>query len=234
MSLTSPAVTVDRSDVRSRLAWWILGVLLLLDAVVCLAADAGSAIGDSVLAGVVNNALYLTAGLLVALLAPPAQANHSWGGYHWARRANPFLLSVGDNVSPAWDAYLDTTVSDWSQSTVLDLTKVPGSSSTRSCKGTTGRVEVDQPVAGVAFVLAKGHLLGRARNDHRGAGQPDDRLTVNVTADYQIDPVQPLQGGQPDDRLVRPRVDMAFDRMMKHQDPQVSLGLPVEIAVHTQ
>jgi hypothetical protein len=84
----------------------------------------------------------ITAGLLVALLAPPAQANHSWGGYHWARKANPFLLSVGDNVSPAWDAYLDTTVSDWSKSTVLDLTKVPGSSSNRSCKGTTGRVEV--------------------------------------------------------------------------------------------
>jgi hypothetical protein len=34
-------------------------------------------------------------------------ADHSWGGYHWARTSNPFTLKVGDNVSSAWDTYLN-------------------------------------------------------------------------------------------------------------------------------
>lgn len=70
------------------------------------------------------------------------QESHSWGNYHWARTANPFNLDVGDNVTSSWDAYLNTTVTDWSRSTVLDLTKVAGQATTRRCKGTSGRVEV--------------------------------------------------------------------------------------------
>jgi hypothetical protein len=70
-----------------------------------------------------------------------AQESHSWGGYHWARTSNPFTLKVGDNVTSAWDSYLNTTVSDWSKSTVLDMTKVAGQAKGR-CRGTAGRVEV--------------------------------------------------------------------------------------------
>ena len=89
--------------------------------------------------------------LLAAFLIPlvfaafPAvtYATHSWGGYHWARTANPFTLSLGDNVSNTWDSYLATTSSDWSISTVLDTTVVPGmASKSRLCRPTTGRVEV--------------------------------------------------------------------------------------------
>lgn len=69
------------------------------------------------------------------------QESHSWGGYHWARTSNPFTLKVGDNVTSQWDGILNTTISDWSQSTVLDLTKVAGQAKGR-CRGTTGRVEV--------------------------------------------------------------------------------------------
>ena len=83
------------------------------------------------------------AAIAMSMLAPGlVSANHSWGGYHWARTSNPFTLKVGDNVSTAWDGNLNTTISDWSQSTVLDLTKVAGSTNTRNCKGTTGMVQV--------------------------------------------------------------------------------------------
>src|SRR5213596_2171882 len=51
--------------------------------------------------------------LLVLALAVPAFANHSWGGYHWARTSNPFTLKVGDNVTSPWDGILNTTISDW-------------------------------------------------------------------------------------------------------------------------
>jgi hypothetical protein len=82
--------------------------------------------------------------LIFALAAFPGSvgANHSWGGYHWARTANPFTLKVGDNVSSAWDAYLDTAIADWSQSAVLDLTKVAGGARAKNCRPTSGRIEV--------------------------------------------------------------------------------------------
>jgi hypothetical protein len=45
-------------------------------------------------------------------------------------------------VSSAWDAYLDTAIADWSQSTVLDLTKVAGGTRPKNCRPTSGRMEV--------------------------------------------------------------------------------------------
>jgi hypothetical protein len=75
--------------------------------------------------------------------ALPANANHSWGGYHWARQSSSsFTLKVGNNVSSGWASYLDTTISDWSKSNVLDMTKVAGSTRPKNCRPTAGRVEV--------------------------------------------------------------------------------------------
>jgi len=80
---------------------------------------------------------------LVGMAAVPADASHSWNGYHWARTTNPFTLSLGDNVSSTWDSILATTSSDWSQSTVLDTTVVAGrAASVKRCGASTGRVEV--------------------------------------------------------------------------------------------
>jgi hypothetical protein len=80
--------------------------------------------------------------VISAMFVAPAQANHSWGGYHWARTANPFTLKLGDNVTSVWDPILQTTSSDWSQSTVLDTTIVAGGARSKRCAATTGRVEV--------------------------------------------------------------------------------------------
>jgi hypothetical protein len=82
---------------------------------------------------------------LVALVAfsSDAQANHSWGNYHWARTSNNlFNLPLGDNVTLAWDSYLGTTATDWSTSSVLDTTIVAGKTSRSNCRPTSGRVEV--------------------------------------------------------------------------------------------
>lgn len=79
--------------------------------------------------------------LFSVLVLSKVQASHSWGGYHWARTANPFTLKLGDNLSSTWDAYLATASSDWSQSTVFDTTIVVGASK-GNCQPTKGRVEV--------------------------------------------------------------------------------------------
>jgi hypothetical protein len=87
----------------------------------------------------------VAAGVAVVALAGfagTASANHSWNGYHWARTSNPFTLKLGDNVSGAWDGMLVTASSDWSKSSVLDTQIVAGGTRPKSCRPTSGRVEV--------------------------------------------------------------------------------------------
>ena len=81
---------------------------------------------------------------LFALVVFPISvgASHSWGGYHWARTANPFTIKLGDNVSGLWDGMLVTASSDWSASDVLDTTIVAGRTRPKTCRPTSGRVEV--------------------------------------------------------------------------------------------
>src|SRR5919109_1395654 len=80
--------------------------------------------------------------LVAAALAAPAAANHSWGGYHWARTSNPFTLKTGNNLSFTWVTYLDQAIVDWNKSTVLDLAKVAGGARSKNCRPTAGRIEV--------------------------------------------------------------------------------------------
>jgi hypothetical protein len=83
--------------------------------------------------------------VMIAMLAvfPLAvSADHSWGNYHWARTSNPFTLKVGDNVTAAWDPYLDEAIADWNPSTVLNLTEVAGGARSKNCRPTSGRIEV--------------------------------------------------------------------------------------------
>lgn len=82
-------------------------------------------------------AVLLSAGAFVSI----ASATHSWGGFHWARTANPFTLKLGDNVSAVWDSHLITSSLDWSVSAELDTTVVAGAAK-KNCGAVKGRVEV--------------------------------------------------------------------------------------------
>jgi hypothetical protein len=79
---------------------------------------------------------------VVALLPSAATGSHSWNGYHWARTANPFTVRLGDNVSKLWDAHLSVASNDWSKSSVLNTRIASGTKNPRSCRPTSGRVEV--------------------------------------------------------------------------------------------
>jgi hypothetical protein len=99
-----------------------------------------------------TKSMALCAGLCMVMfgaMAFTASANHSWGGYHWARTSNPFTLKLGSNLSTNWKTYLQTTSADWSASSVLDTTVVAGNTSAtkgkntpKNCTPTLGRVEV--------------------------------------------------------------------------------------------
>ncbi len=78
----------------------------------------------------------------LATMSGSANANHAWGGYHWARTSNPFTLKLSNNLSSNWLPYLTTTSNDWSASSVLDTTIVAGTKNPKTCKPTLGQVEV--------------------------------------------------------------------------------------------
>jgi hypothetical protein len=76
-----------------------------------------------------------------ALLAAPAAASHS-AGHHWKRTATQISPAVGDNVSAAWDPYLQAAVADWNLSTVIQSPLVAGATSPRTCKPVAGTIQV--------------------------------------------------------------------------------------------
>jgi hypothetical protein len=101
-----------------------------------------------------------------AMVAGPSSANHSWGGYHWARASGTQVTArVGDNVDSRWDAYLRQAVVDWNKSTVIEGTLVAGMTSPRTCKPVAGRIEVCNSAygqtgwLGIAQIwLSNGHI----------------------------------------------------------------------------
>jgi len=88
----------------------------------------------------------LRMGLLAAATAAvsfTAVAGHTWNNYHWARTTSSFTLQVIDSNSTSWDDELARAVSQWSQSSKLDLrvTSYDSSSTTRrNCPATSGKI----------------------------------------------------------------------------------------------
>lgn len=126
--------------------------------------------------------------LFLAGLASPliVSANHSWGGYHWARTVNPFTLKLGDNVSGVWDTHLATASGDWSQSTVLDAPVVPGLSNVKNCKPTGGRVEACNNKYGNNGWLGLAQIWANGSHIYQGVTKVNDTYfntpTYNTTA----------------------------------------------------
>lgn len=75
-------------------------------------------------------------------IATSSQELHAWSTYHWDKPGDQVLLNLSSNLSSAWLPYLNTASSDWSLSSVLETTVIPGTQSPRKCKPVLGRVEV--------------------------------------------------------------------------------------------
>lgn len=78
-------------------------------------------------------------------LASGANADHSWGDYHWARTTSSFDLTVINSTTSDWSARVTEAIGDWSTSSVLNMVEEAGDTSNktrRQCKGGTGTVRV--------------------------------------------------------------------------------------------
>lgn len=109
--------------------------------------------------------LFIFVVFVVGSFVSIADANHSWGGYHWARTANPFTIKLGDNVTSNWDANLLGASTDWSTSTILDTAVVAGATNSKNCRAVAGRVEIcnskygNNGWLGIASVWASGEHI---------------------------------------------------------------------------
>lgn len=81
----------------------------------------------------------------VTVVSVPAHASHSWSTYHWARTANPLPLQVVDSVSSDWQFEFETSLSEWNQSSVLDMSVSSADDSSRTrkrCSSVSGEMRV--------------------------------------------------------------------------------------------
>jgi hypothetical protein len=83
--------------------------------------------------------------LIAVVAASPlaAGASNAWGNYHWARTSNPFTITVIDSMTTSWDDNLDLAISDWDASSVMNVAKEAGSTTSttrRRCAAVTGKV----------------------------------------------------------------------------------------------
>ena len=82
-----------------------------------------------------HRSLAILASIAVMAAFPlSAEADHSWGTYHWARTSNPFTLKVVDSMTDSWDGKLVAAIADWDRSSVLDVVKEAGDSSSKARK----------------------------------------------------------------------------------------------------
>jgi hypothetical protein len=84
----------------------------------------------------VGAAVVLTASLT-------ASAGHSWNNYHWARTTSSFTLQVVDSNTSNWDDELALALSQWSQSTKLNMVVSSYDDSSRArkqCRAVAGMV----------------------------------------------------------------------------------------------
>lgn len=118
----------------------------------------------------IRRSSFLVAATLCALVAGAVslRADHAWGSYHWAQQSTPFTLQVGNNLSGGWQTAFYTALSDWSQSTVLDVNGVVGGTNPKNCRPTSGRIEVcnskygQNGWLGIAQIWASGSHISQA------------------------------------------------------------------------
>ncbi len=123
----------------------------------------------------------LLAVLMLIAFPSAGSASHAWGNYHWARTSNPFTLKLGDNLSSAWKSHLSTTSSDWSKSSVLDTSIVPGGTSARRCRPTSGRIEVCNAAYGSTGWLGVAQIWASGSHITQGTAKMNDTYFNTTT-----------------------------------------------------
>lgn len=79
-------------------------------------------------------AVALTSAAVLLTASLTASANHTWNNYHWARTTSSFTLQVIDSNSTSWNDELALALSQWSQSSKLDMQVTSADDTSRTRK----------------------------------------------------------------------------------------------------
>jgi hypothetical protein len=126
--------------------------------------------------------------VLIAMLAAfplSAGASHSWGNYHWARTSNPFTIKVIDSMTTDWDYNLDVAISDWDDSSVMNVVEEAGDSSFKTrkrCVAVSGKVHACNATYGNNGWLGLAQIWASGSHITQGTAKMND--TYFNTAQY--------------------------------------------------
>jgi hypothetical protein len=125
-----------------------------------------------------------SAAILIGMTAAPAQANHSWGSYHWSTTNGVVTKNITSSLTSNWTGNLTVANSDWNVSTHIQNTVVAGATDTRTrrkCSPIAGAIRVcnmtygNNGWAGLASIWASGSHITQATtklNDTYEASSP--------------------------------------------------------------
>lgn len=122
---------------------------------------------------------------LTAFPAAPVSASHSWGNYHWARTSNPFTLKVIDSMTTDWDDNLAIAIADWDKSSVMNVVKEAGDSSSRMrkrCPAVSGKVRACNAAYGNNGWLGVAQIWASGSHITQGTAKMND--TYLATSSY--------------------------------------------------
>lgn len=117
-------------------------------------------------------------GLACFALTAPAQAEHAWNTYHWARTTDSFTLQTIDSTTLEWSFAFSESLARWSQSNALDLAVIAvedDSRTRRRCSMSPGRMRVCNAAYGQNGWLGLA-TIGLDSNGHidRGTAKTND------------------------------------------------------------
>ena len=124
--------------------------------------------------GDIKRVLAATVAFYLVFFSSLATADHAWGKYKWSANSLPLLLDLVDNVDSGWDGHLLTASGDWSVSSVLTTTAVPGSTDPVTCSPELGNVQVCNAEYGDTGWLGIAQIYGRGTTITAGVAKLND------------------------------------------------------------
>lgn len=103
----------------------------------------------------------------------PALANHWWNQFHWSH-VSALQLRLGDNVTAAWDPYLQAASRAWTRSAPLDTVVIRGASDRATCSPVYGRIEVCNARYGATDWVGIGNVWSSGGHVVQGTVQLND------------------------------------------------------------
>jgi hypothetical protein len=95
-----------------------------------------------------NRTLCGVALVSMLLVSGSAYASHRWSSYHWSRSSGEITPPVDENLTAAWEPYLQVAINGngsgrgWNYSEYIQSPLGTGSANPKTCKPVAGRIQV--------------------------------------------------------------------------------------------